>query len=72
MNTTSGESATIASSNYLRYHKWVGENWYDRQDQIAAETRCVLEFDVGYTKADHKTEQSFFCIHFARGCCAKV
>ncbi|KAJ3195207.1 Pre-mRNA-splicing factor, partial [Dinochytrium kinnereticum] len=33
-----------------------------------AETRCVIGTDAGYTRA---SKASMFCIHFARGCCAK-
>lgn len=39
-----------------------------------ATTRCHLATDAGYTRADkaaHEGKECFFCIHFARGCCAK-
>jgi hypothetical protein len=44
-------------------------------DREAATDRCKLETDAGYTKADSlvsdKKTKRFFCLHFARGLCAK-
>lgn len=58
--------------------------WYDKYDgdtkdrstsREAAENRCVMQTDAGYTKADGMStmdkERKFFCLHFARGMCAK-
>lgn len=53
--------------------------WYDKyltdnkfKDKEQAITRCDPELDSGYTKADHTEKfSSYFCIHFARGCCCE-
>ena len=53
--------------------------WYDKylsdskdKEREAALTRCEPEVDAGYTKADKMEKYStYFCIHFARGCCAE-
>jgi hypothetical protein len=53
------------------YNKWSGG---DREDsylnQTAAQTRCVIARDSGYTAAD-KIAGSYFCLYFARGMCPK-
>lgn len=53
------------------YNKWSGG---DREDsylsKTAAQGRCVVARDSGYTKAD-KTPGSYFCLFFARGVCPK-
>ena len=39
-----------------------------------ATTRCNVARDAGYTRADKAAaegKEAWFCIHFARGCCAK-
>jgi hypothetical protein len=38
-----------------------------------SQTRCILETDAGYTKATRNPsgEQPYFCLHFARGACAR-
>ncbi|KAF2272285.1 uncharacterized protein EI97DRAFT_386122 [Westerdykella ornata] len=53
------------------YNKWSGG---DREDsylnQTAAQGRCVIARDSGYTKAD-SIPGSYFCLHFARGLCPR-
>lgn len=66
------------------YNIWYGRYYgdqNDRSDREAATDRCVLQTDAGYTKADGGRKAAtgavvqkgrrFFCIHFARGVCAK-
>lgn len=54
------------------YHKFIGDNWQDERSNEPAETKCVLESDAGRTKADEaKKTNRYFCMHFARGMCAK-
>eukprot|EP01138_Halocafeteria_seosinensis_P012692 gb/GECG01012968.1/.p1 GENE.gb/GECG01012968.1/~~gb/GECG01012968.1/.p1 ORF type:complete len:528 (+),score=89.38 gb/GECG01012968.1/:1-1584(+) len=55
------------------YHKWVGEHWTERlQKGEPAPTRCHIDEDAGYTKASlQKNEKCYFCLHFARGGCAR-
>jgi len=38
---------------------------------MRAEYRCDIERDSGWTKADNNPNSSYFCIHFAHGCCSK-
>ena len=53
--------------------------WYDKyisdtkdKEREKALTRCEPEVDAGYTKADKMEKYStYFCIHFARGCCVE-
>lgn len=53
--------------------------WYDKylndkpvRDRAPASTRCDLELDVGYTKADiMEPETAYWCLHFVRGCCSE-
>lgn len=56
------------------YGKYLGDI-SDKMDREAATDRCKLETDAGYTKADSlvsdKKTKRFFCLHFARGVCAK-
>ncbi|PKY07246.1 putative cell cycle control protein cwf2 [Aspergillus campestris IBT 28561] len=53
------------------YNKWSGG---DREDKYlskhAAEGRCNIAKDSGYTRAD-KVTGSYFCLFFARGVCHK-
>lgn len=53
------------------YNKWSGG---DREDsylnKTAAQSRCVIARDSGYTKAD-RTPGAYFCLFFARGLCPK-
>ena len=53
------------------YNKWSGGDREDKYlSQTAAQGRCNVAKDSGYTKAD-KTPGSFFCLFFARGICPK-
>ncbi|EEB09676.1 RNA-binding protein Cwf2 [Schizosaccharomyces japonicus yFS275] len=53
------------------YGKWSGGSRRDPlKSQIKSETRCVIERDSGYTKAD-KVLGSYFCLFFARGMCSE-
>ena len=49
------------------YHKQSGDRDNNRQ-QVAATSKCNLELDSGYTRADD-TMVPYFCLHFARGHC---
>ncbi|KAJ1566455.1 Pre-mRNA-splicing factor, partial [Cladochytrium tenue] len=53
------------------YNKWAGGDRVRPNHNSAlerSETRCNIAKDSGYTRA---TKTSFFCVHFARGCCAR-
>ncbi|KAF2680169.1 RNA binding protein [Lentithecium fluviatile CBS 122367] len=53
------------------YNKWSGGDREDKYlSKTAAQGRCVVARDSGYTKAD-KTPGSYFCLFFARGICPK-
>jgi hypothetical protein len=53
------------------YNKWSGGDREDKYlSKTAAEGRCNIAKDTGYTKADSVTG-SYFCLHFARGICSK-
>jgi hypothetical protein len=59
------------------YGKYVGD-LSDKMDKEPATDRCHLDTDAGYTKADlaaaegkTKNSKRYFCLHFARGMCAK-
>lgn len=53
------------------YNKWSGGDREDRYlSQTAAQGRCVVATDSGYTKAD-KMPGSYFCLYFARGLCPR-
>ena len=53
------------------YNKWSGGDREDKYlSQTAAQGRCNIAKDSGYTKAD-KTPGSYFCLFFARGLCPK-
>lgn len=55
------------------YGKRVGDDWNARPGaHEAADSRCDVARDTGHTKADKSSSgRRLFCIHFARGCCAK-
>lgn len=54
------------------YDKYIGDHWAEERGKEPAETRCVLESDAGFTKADSvKKTNRYFCVHFARGMCAR-
>jgi hypothetical protein len=58
------------------YGKYIGD-LSDKMDKEPATDRCHLDTDAGYTKADvaaaegKKNSKRYFCLHFARGMCAK-
>lgn len=53
------------------YNKWSGGDREDKYlSKTAAQGRCVIARDSGYTKAD-KTPGAYFCLFFARGVCPK-
>ena len=53
------------------YNKWSGGDREDKYlSKTAAEGRCNIANDSGYTKAD-TVKGSYFCLHFARGICSK-
>ncbi|OAL51254.1 RNA binding protein [Pyrenochaeta sp. DS3sAY3a] len=53
------------------YNKWSGGDREDKYlSKTAAQGRCNVAKDSGYTKAD-KTPGSYFCLFFARGICPK-
>ncbi|KAK8805522.1 hypothetical protein WA158_002178 [Blastocystis sp. Blastoise] len=64
-----------ANEYNIWYHRWQGDAWdFGLEKGEPAATRCNVADDAGYTKADKesvKGKQCYFCIHFARGCCAK-
>ena len=42
------------------------------KEKVLALTRCDPDIDSGFTKADKfDKSNSYFCIHFARGCCCE-
>jgi len=52
------------------YDKFLSDDKFKEREQ--APTKINPELDIGYTKADvYEKNQSYFCIHFARGCCAE-
>ncbi|KAJ4366938.1 Pre-mRNA-splicing factor [Neocucurbitaria cava] len=53
------------------FNKWSGGDREDKYlSKTAAQGRCNIAKDTGYTKAD-KTPGSYFCLFFARGICPK-
>jgi len=53
------------------YNKWSGGDREDKYlSKTAAQGRCVVATDSGYTKAD-RIQGSYFCLFFARGICPK-
>lgn len=62
----------VAGSTYNHwYHKWAGGDKYDGYNsKEKSQTRCVIETDMGYTRAD-TNGNNFCCLYFARGCCPK-
>lgn len=59
------------------FNIWYGTYYGDTKDanKDPAADRCNLEEDAGYTKADigndKRKDRKYFCLHFARGMCAK-
>lgn len=55
----------------IYYHKWAGGDRYDSYNaKEKSQTRCVIERDMGYTRAD-TAGNKYCCLYFARGCCPK-
>ena len=53
------------------YNKYIGDHWSGKRGKDPAESRVDVARDAGYTKADkNATNDKFFCLFFARGCCA--
>ena len=47
-----------------RYGKYLGEHWRQGKGRVQAESRCVVEEDAGYTKAD-KIDKTSKCVSLA-------
>ena len=55
----------------IYYHKWAGGDRYDSYNaKEKSQTRCNIEQDMGYTRAD-TAGNKYCCLYFARGCCPK-
>lgn len=53
------------------YHKWAGGDRFDGYNaKTKSQTRCKIERDIGYTRAD-TNGNLYCCLYFARGCCPK-
>jgi len=63
------QSAEHSSEYNIWYGKYEGDRMHQRGDERAA-GRCCIATDAGKTLADTRA-RGFFCIHFARGLCAK-
>eukprot|EP00743_Colponemidia_sp_Colp-15_P005953 GILK01006399.1.p1 GENE.GILK01006399.1~~GILK01006399.1.p1 ORF type:complete len:451 (-),score=67.19 GILK01006399.1:169-1491(-) len=51
------------------YDKYLGDR--EKREREPATTRCNIERDSGWTKADIQDPHgAYFCVHFARGACA--
>ncbi len=68
-----GKSVLEGANEFnIWYGKYLGDHWSQGKGKEPAESRCVVATDAGYTKADKiDTKSKFFCIHFARGMCAR-
>ena len=56
------------------YNIWFDKYLTDRKEEkekIPAQHKCNPTLDTGYTKADLKGNDSFFCLFFAKGCCSE-
>ena len=63
-----------ANEYNIWYGRFLGDHWDQSAGRDAAPDRCNIEKDAGATKADilgTKKDKKFFCLHFARGICAK-
>ncbi|KAL9974116.1 hypothetical protein ACROYT_G011117 [Oculina patagonica] len=61
-----------ATEYNIWYDRWVGEHWRADKDHGPSETKCCIETDAGFTKAnvyDPGGNKHYYCIYFARGCC---
>lgn len=52
------------------FGRYIGDAWRGGMGKDPAPTRCHPERDAGWTKAT-LTERASFCIHFAKGACAR-
>lgn len=53
------------------YDKFLSDDKFKEREQ--APSKINVEDDIGYTKADiYEKNQTYFCIHFARGCCVEA
>ena len=69
---TKGYQRTEGAHEYnIWYGKYQGQHWKNTQGGVPAEYKCDVEKDSGWTKADKANAMSYFCIHFAKGCCAR-
>ena len=63
-----------ANEYNIWYGKYMGE-FNNKADRDAAEARCVMSTDAGFTRADlmnsDRKHARYFCVHFAHGMCAK-
>lgn len=53
------------------YGRYTGDLWRGGLGKDPAPTRCHPERDAGWTKATLASDKTSFCLHFARGGCAK-
>lgn len=69
------QRAEGANEYNIWYGKYIGDHWTGGLGKDPAPTRCDPDHDCGWTKASRTTgatqERAYFCIHFARGACAK-
>lgn len=53
------------------YDKFLSDDKFKEREQ--APSRIDPDLDIGYTKADiYEKNQTYFCIHFSRGCCVEA
>ena len=61
-----------ANEYNIWYDKYVGDTARNKEaNKEPAPDRCKVEEDAGATKADRTGNPSHFCLHFARGYCAR-
>ena len=67
------QRAEGANEYNIWWGRFIGDSWKGGMGREPAPTRCHPERDAGWTKATltSLTERAAFCIHFARGGCAK-
>ncbi|ORX43244.1 hypothetical protein BCR36DRAFT_145185 [Piromyces finnis] len=69
--STAKKTINEITGNYnIWYNRYTGGDNYKHKPLTRAEYRCDIERDSGLTKADNNPG-SYFCIHFAHGCCSK-
>jgi len=70
--STAKKTINEVTGNYnIWYNRYTGGDNYKYKPLTRAEYRCDIERDSGLTKADNNPNASYFCIHFAHGCCSK-